>query len=91
MRLTKEEKQNLFREFSVQKSAQDTGSTASQVALFTYRIKHLTRHLGTHKKDKSSRLGLTRLVGKRKRLLSYLKRKDLVMYRATMTSLGLRK
>jgi len=91
MKLTKAEKASLFQEFSTQKSAQDTGSIESQVALFTHRIKHLTHHLGTHKKDKASMLGLTKLVGKRKHLLSYLKQKNLVRYRTAIASLGLRK
>ncbi|MCU0318179.1 MAG: 30S ribosomal protein S15 [Amoebophilaceae bacterium] len=91
MELTKTEKEDLFREFSAQKSAKDTGSVESQVALFTHRIKHLTHHLGTYKKDKSSVLGLTKLVGKRKRLLSYLKRENLERYRLAIASLGLRK
>ena len=91
MKLTKTEKENLFKTFSAQKSTQDTGSIESQVALFTHRIKHLTHRLGTHKKDKASRLGLNKLVGKRKRLLSYLKREDLQRYRAAVASLGLRK
>lgn len=91
MKLTKAAKEDLFQEFSAMKSAQDTGSTESQVALFTHRIKHLTHHLGTHKQDKSSILGLTKLVGKRRRLLSYLKREDLERYRAVLTNLDLRK
>ena len=91
MKLTKADQESLFQKFSVRKLAQDTGSTESQVALFTHKIKHLTDHLRIHKKDKSSRLGLTKLVGQRKRLLSYLKRKDLARYRAAIASLGLRK
>lgn len=91
MKLTKTEKEGLFREFGAQRSADDTGSPESQVALFTHRIKHLTHHLGTHGKDKASRLGLTRLVGKRKRLLSYLKQENLSRYRAVIAALSLRK
>ncbi len=91
MKLTKAEKEGLFQAFGAKKSAKDTGSTESQVALFTHRIKYLTHRLGTHKKDKASRLGLTKLVGKRKRLLSYLKREDLERYRAAVVSLSLRK
>ena len=91
MKLTQVAKESLFQEFSAQKSAQDTGSTESQVALFTHKIKYLTQHLGTHKKDHTSRLGLTKLVGRRKRLLAYLKREDLERYRALVASLGLRK
>lgn len=91
MELTKTEKEGLFKEFGARKSTQDTGSAESQIALFTHRIKHLTHHLGTYKKDKSSMLGLTKLVGKRKRLLSYLKRESLERYRLAIASLGLRK
>lgn len=91
MKLTQVAKTSLFQEFSAQQSAQDTGSTESQVALFTHKIKYLTQHLGTHKKDHASRLGLTKLVGRRKRLLAYLKREDLERYRALVASLGLRK
>jgi len=90
-KLTKAEKEDLFKAFGAQKSARDTGSSESQVALFTHRIKYLTQHLGVHKKDKSSRLGLTKLVGRRKRLLSHLKQEDLERYRAVVASLGLRK
>ena len=91
MKLTQVAKESLFQEFSAQQSAQDTGSTESQVALFTHKIKYLTQHLGTHKKDHAARLGLTKLVGRRKRLLAYLKREDLERYRALVASLGLRK
>ena len=91
MQLTKADKENLFQTFSARRTAQDTGSPESQIALFTHRIKHLTQRLDTHKKDKASRLGLTKLVGKRKRLLAYLKQEDVARYRAVVTDLGLRK
>lgn len=91
MNLSTAEKKDLFQSFGAQKSAQDTGSTESQVALFTHRIKHLTEHLRSHKKDSSTRLGLTKLVGKRKRLLTYLKQEDLGRYRTIIADLGLRK
>ncbi len=91
MKLNQALRRNLFQEFSIQKIAQDTGSTESQVALFTHRIKHLTQHLKIHKKDHASKLGLTQLVGKRKRLLNYLRGEDLERYRTLMASLGLRK
>ena len=91
MKLTQAAKTSLFQEFGAQKTAQDTGSPESQVALFTHRIKHLTEHLKSNKKDSASRLGLTKLVGKRKRLLSYLKQEDLERYRTILASLGLRK
>lgn len=91
MKLTQAAKASIFQEFGAKKAAQDTGSTESQVALFTHRIKHLTEHLKSHKKDSASRLGLTKLVGKRKRLLAYLQQEDLGRYRAVLASLGLRK
>lgn len=73
------------------KNAQDTGSTEVQVALLTDKIKHLTAHMQVHKKDYHSRLGLLKMVGKRRRLLDYLKSKDLEGYRALIAKLGLRK
>ena len=91
MKLTKTDQENLFQELSASKSSQDTGSSESQIALFTHRIKYLTGHLATHKKDKACRRGMTKLVGKRRRLLSYLQRKNLGRYRTIMASLGLRK
>jgi len=69
----------------------DTGSTEVQVALLTERIKYLTEHLKTNKKDHSSRLGLLKLVGQRRKLLNYLKRKDIERYRRLIGRLGLRK
>jgi len=59
--------------------------------LFTYRINHLTEHLRKNKKDHSTRLGLLKLVGKRRRLLDYLTRKDITRYRAIIAELGIRK
>lgn len=85
------EKNNLFQTFGFKKSGQDSGSAESQIALFTYRIKHLTEHLSVKKKDHAAKLGLLKLVGKRKRLLAYLKKEDLSRYRAIINSLGLRK
>lgn len=69
----------------------DTGSTEVQVALLSARIEGLTEHFKTHKKDHSSRRGLLKLVGQRRRLLDYLKRTDLERYRALINRLGLRK
>lgn len=69
---------------------QDTGSTAVQVALITARISELTAHLQTYTKDFSSRLGLLKLVGKRKRLLGYLKRRDYDAYARLIKELNLR-
>ncbi|CAH2560129.1 30S ribosomal protein S15 [Cardinium endosymbiont of Oedothorax gibbosus] len=85
------DKSELFKTFGFQKSEQDSGSSESQIALFTYRIKHLTEHLSVKKKDYATKLGLLKLVGKRKRLLAYLKKVDLSRYRDIITSLGLRK
>lgn len=69
----------------------DTGSTEVQVALLTERIQHLTEHFKVHKKDHHGRRGLLMLVGRRRRLLDYLKRKDLDRYRTLIEQLGLRK
>jgi small subunit ribosomal protein S15 len=69
----------------------DTGSPEVQVALLTSRITELTDHFKTHTKDHHSRRGLLKLVGRRRRLLDYLKRQDLERYRATIERLGLRK
>ena len=69
----------------------DTGSPEVQVALLTKRIEHLTEHFKAHGKDHHSRLGLLTMVGKRRRLLDYLKRKDYERYQTTIKRLGLRK
>ncbi len=69
----------------------DTGSPEVQVALLTERIKYLTEHFKTHKKDFHSRTGLLKLVGKRRKLLNYLKEKDVDRYRQLISRLGLRK
>ncbi len=69
----------------------DTGSTEVQVALITSRIQELSEHLKVHRKDHSSRRGLIVLVSKRRRLLDYLRRKDVARYRALVQSLGLRR
>ncbi|MBC2851589.1 MULTISPECIES: 30S ribosomal protein S15 [unclassified Cetobacterium] len=73
------------------KDAKDTGSTEVQIAILTAQINHLTNHLRTHKKDFHSRLGLLKMVGKRKRLLSYLMSKDIEGYRTLIAKLGIRK
>ena len=72
------------------KSENDTGSVEVQIALLTDRIKHLTDHLQTHKKDHHSRVGLLKLVGKRRRMLSYLQGLDVERYRSLIKELGLR-
>lgn len=76
---------------SHQKHQGDTGSPEVQIALWTERINHLTTHLGVHAKDHHSRRGLLRMVGNRRNLLDYLKRKDFDRYRSLIESLGLRK
>jgi len=68
----------------------DTGSTEVQIALLSARVKELTEHLKTFKKDHSSRLGLLKIVGQRKRLLKYLKRKDYTKYQEIIATLGIR-
>ncbi len=69
----------------------DTGSSEVQIALLTRRIEELTEHFKTHKKDHHSRVGLLKLVGQRRRLLDYLKAKDLERYRSILKKLGLRR
>lgn len=91
MYLTKEKKQELFENHGRLKAKSDTGSPESQVALFTFRINHLTQHLKLNKKDYSSRLGLLKLVGKRRRLLDYLQKTDIERYRAIIKELNIRK
>jgi len=89
MSLTAEQKSEVIKAFG--KDANDTGSTAVQVALLTKRIEELSQHLQTHKKDHHSRRGLLMMVGKRKRLLSYLERTDYEAYKDLISRLGLRR
>jgi small subunit ribosomal protein S15 len=89
MNVTTEEKKEIFEKYG--KSEQDTGSAEAQIALFTERINRLTLHLKDHKKDHSTRLGLLKLVGKRRRLLNYLMKKDIELYRKLIKELGIRK
>jgi small subunit ribosomal protein S15 len=91
MYLTSEIKANLFETNGAAKSKIDTGSAESQIALFTFRINHLTEHLKTNHKDHSSRLGLLKLVGKRRRLLNYLQNIEIARYRSIIAELGIRK
>ncbi len=91
MYLTKEKKQEVFENHGRVKAKTDTGSAESQIALFSFRIAHLTEHLKNNKKDHSTRLGLLKLVGKRRRLLDYLYKKDIERYRAIIAELKLRK
>ena len=89
MYLTQEEKGNLFAEHGKDKN--DTGSAEGQIALFTYRIAHLSEHLKKNRKDFNSERSLVKLVGKRRSLLDYLMKKDIMRYRAIIKELGLRK
>lgn len=89
MYLDAAKKQEIFSKYG--KSNSDTGSTESQVALFSYRIARLTEHLKLHRKDYSTERALTMLVGKRRRLLDYLKDRDIERYRELVKVLGLRK
>ena len=91
MYLSSEKKQELFENHGRLKTKADTGSPESQIALFTFRINHLTEHLKSNKKDHSSRLGLLKLVGKRRSLLDYLYKIDIERYRAIIAELNLRK
>lgn len=84
----KETKQNLISDFQTHTS--DTGSSEVQVALLTYRIRELTEHLKIHKKDFHSRRGLLKMVGKRRKLLNYLKKNDFNRYQSLIQRLGLR-
>jgi small subunit ribosomal protein S15 len=89
MLLTKEKKAEIFAKHG--KSATDTGSTEGQIALFTHRINHLTDHLKTNRKDYNTQRSLVRLVGKRRNLLDYLIKTDIVRYREIIKELNLRK
>tara|TARA_B100001146_G_scaffold225003_1_gene245571 strand:- start:8307 stop:8576 length:270 start_codon:yes stop_codon:yes gene_type:complete len=89
MYLAPEKKEEIFAKHG--KSKTDTGSTEGQIALFTYRIEHLTKHLKNNQKDFNTERSLVRLVGKRRSLLDYLMKKDIMRYRAIVKELGLRK
>ena len=89
MYLTKEKKEEIFAEYG--KNAHDSGSTEAQIALFTYRIQHLTELMKQNKKDQVSERALVALVGKRRRMLDYLKEIDIERYRAIIKKLNLRK
>ena len=89
MYLTAEKKVEFFEKYGNGK--QDTGASESQIALFTFRINHLTDHLRTNSKDHASRLGLLKLVGKRRRLLDYLYKNDIERYRKIISDLNIRK
>lgn len=87
--LNAEKKQEIFATFG--KSETNTGTPESQIALFTHRISHLTEHLKANKKDFSTQRALLKLVGKRRSLLDYLKRKDIQRYREIVKQLSLRR
>ena len=89
MYLDKKEKEKIFKKHG--KNAKDTGSTEGQIALFTHRINHLTKHLKNNRKDYNTERSLVKLVGKRRALLDYLTKKDILRYRAIVKELGLRK
>ena len=89
MYLDKTKKEEIFNQYG--KSATDTGSAESQIALFTYRIAHLTEYVKEHHKDFVTTRSLTQLVGKRRALLDYLYKIDINRYRAIIKALGLRK
>jgi small subunit ribosomal protein S15 len=89
MYLTSEKKQEIFAEHGT--GTTDTGSAEGQIALFTFRINHLTGHLKINKKDYNTERSLMRLVGKRRKLLDYLKHNDIERYRAIIAKLGIRK
>ena len=86
--ITKEQKADLVKQYG--KSETDTGSAEVQVAILTARIKELTEHMKSHQKDFHTRRGLLMLVGKRRRLLSYIKKNDIENYRNLIKSLGIR-
>ncbi len=87
--ITKEAKTSVMTEYATKEG--DTGSPEVQIAVLTHRINELNDHLKTHKKDHHSRRGLLKMVGKRRNLLGYLKKKDLQRYRDLIAKLGLRK
>ncbi|MBR6898906.1 MAG: 30S ribosomal protein S15 [Bacteroidales bacterium] len=89
MYLDQAKKQEIFGQYG--KSVTDTGSAESQIALFTYRIKHLTEHLKQNHKDHVTARSLTMMVGRRRKLLKYLYNRDINRYREIIKALGLRK
>ncbi|WP_299519936.1 30S ribosomal protein S15 [Winogradskyella sp.] len=89
MYLSKEKKEEIFEKYGNGKN--NTGSAEGQIALFTFRINHLTEHLKNNRKDYNTERSLVKLVGKRRALLDYLTKKDILRYRAIVKELGLRK
>jgi small subunit ribosomal protein S15 len=89
MYLDSSKKKDIFKKFG--KGESDTGSAEGQIALFSHRIKHLTNHLKSNKKDFNTQRSLIRLVGKRRDQLDYLKNKDIERYRAIIKKLNIRR
>lgn len=89
MPLTKEQKLETIKEYG--ESESDSGKTEVQIAMLTKRINELTSHFDQHKKDHHSRRGLLKMVGKRRRLLDYLAKKDITRYRDIIEKLGIRR
>lgn len=89
MPLSKEQKASVIAKYG--KDAKNTGSTEAQIALLTEHINMLTKHFQSHPKDFHSRRGLLKMVGKRRRLLDYLKRRDINVYRSLIQELGIRR
>lgn len=89
MYLDAEKKREIFKKHG--KNAEDTGSAEGQIALFSHRIAHLTEHMKKNRKDYGSQRAIQLLVGKRRKLLDYLKNKDIERYRAIVKELGLRR
>ncbi|OSY86871.1 30S ribosomal protein S15 [Tenacibaculum holothuriorum] len=89
MYLTKAIKEEIFAKHG--KGTNDTGTAEGQIALFTFRINHLTEHLKNNRKDYNTERSLVKMVGKRRSLLDYLKKKDITRYRAIIKELGIRK
>ena len=86
--ITKEQVKDIIAEFG--KDEHDSGSAEVQIAIMTQRIKHLTEHLKVHKKDNHTRRGLMQIIGKRRRLLKYVKNRDIEGYRELIKKLGIR-
>ena len=91
MAITSEKKAEIFKKHSLKHDEKETGSAESQIALFTTRINELTEHLKVNTKDHHTRRGLLRIVGKRRRLLDYLYKKDIERYRQIIKELGIRR
>lgn len=91
MKLSTEQRKEIFKKHSIHQKDTDTGSAESQIALFTDRINLITSHLKTHKKDFGSKMGLIKIVGKRKKQLNHLQTTDVGRYRKIIADLEIRK